>query len=178
MKTSQFRFIAKFLFALFVAILFVFPYGAFAAEACDTLKDDMEYYDRALEDAKDTVTKLEEKGYMKSISQGGWYGLGIGLTAGFVVGLGSGPGVVVTTAKGALSGGISGSIWGGINYHTKLTDARDAVDNYQTKYDEAKQSYEDCEYMHATYKYECRWCNTRWTFEAEEALTNFYHDHQ
>ena len=153
MKTHHFRFIASFVLAIFLAGIC----AVFLAWACDSYRDAVAARERDLKDARRSLSDVENKGYMGSISQGGWWGMGIGAGAGLVVAAGSGPlapvTAVPTVAKFAVGGGLSGAAWGAVNHRSNLQSARDNVAYYEDELAAAKQALEDCLNPPAQYTY-------------------------
>ena len=144
MKMYQFRAIASFVSAIFLTILSV----VLIAWACDSLRNDRDYWKREVAEQERKISNLESTGYMGSMSQGAQYGMGIGFASGVVLAGATGPFSVAvagpTIAKTTLTGLVGGTLYGAVNHHGELSDARDELDYLKGRYAEAKELYENC----------------------------------
>ena len=152
------------------------------AWACDSLKADKERYEKAVKDQEDKIETLEAKGYMSSISEGAYWGMGVGFGLGVIETVSSGPFAPVTAipaiAKSTVLGGFGGAAYGGITHHQELSAERDELSRLRIKLTEAKQAYYDCLHPPAKYTY-TDYSGYVWEFTVEaygsdEAAYNAY----
>ena len=143
MNSYQIRFISKFVFAIFLAHICLVFVGIAA---------DCSYYERQveielddLEDAQRDLKKLQDKGYLPSVTVGSYVGAAGTALAGGVVGtILPGGGTVLGALGGYIGGGITGAIGGAVSHYSALRDAEAAVEQAQQDYDEAVQNLENC----------------------------------
>ena len=155
MRMYHFRFIASFVLALFLTSICI----VLVAWACDKdkLKRKVETYETLIENQRNKITRLEERGYLAAMTQNGWYGMGVGVAVGTATAASTGPLAPVTAvpviAKGALIGSVGGIAWGGINHHKELSAARDELERLESQKAEAQADYEACANPPAKYTY-------------------------
>lgn len=153
MRTYHFRFIASFCLAIFLASICV----VLVAWACQDLKSKVGTYDTLIESQKDKIKGIEANGYLGSMAENGWYGMGVGVAVGTATAASTGPLAPVTAipviAKGALIGSVGGVAWGGINHHKELSAANDELERLQGLRAEAQADYEECLNPTAKYTY-------------------------
>ena len=121
---------------------------------------------------KRRISELEETGYMGSMSEGGWYGMGIGATVGLVEAAATGPLAWATAAplvaKWALLGGIGGTLYGAVSHYDDLSSARDELESLESQLVTARWEYEEC--LNPPAKYTFTDPNTGYVYEFTESM--------
>ena len=144
MFNVNFRVIASFVLAIFLTTLSVI----LIAWACDNKKSTVSYLENEITQQERKISELEEKGYMGSISEGGWWGMGIGAGVGLAEAAATGPLAPVTAvplvAKGAVLGGLGGAGYGAVSHYNNLSAARDELESLKSQLVTAKWEYEEC----------------------------------
>lgn len=173
MKMYHSRFIASFVLAIFLTSISV----VLIAWACDSLKDAVDDYRRQVKAQNDRIDDIEAEGYLGSMSEGASWGMGVGFTVGVAETAATGPFAPATAipliAKSTLLGGVGGTVWGGIDHHNNLSDARDELERLEGYLAEAESKYERCRKPPPTTFTYTDYNGHVYTFSDEESYNNF-----